>query len=711
MGSVPLPGQLKKRHKSFAGCWTCRARKVKCDESRPRCVQCRLKDLDCEGYAVRLRWMPLEAGSDASRDDDNQSQQGSDQPGMAIGRSQRSLIVYEDAQSHLSPLDLDDIFRQIDGFPVQKQRSSANTDHALFLTNFGVFLPCPGSNEASSPLPSSDEHQRILSQSLLDAWPPDDAQALDGTGPRGSELELNGSAILSPGHGQSLSPSTIATLQHGTATDYPAEHGEGDHLDGGASPGNIHGLWWTDDSSNAITYNPSPSYMPEVERFLMNHYVHRVVHLFCVTDYEKSPWKTIHLPRVLQSAGQLSLYGSTSKIRDALRNALLSISAFYLANDSNSRSCEKEAGTWANDAIKFKGRAIKLLKETVESSTPHSRPKYKELLATMLSMITINVMSGDTSTCGIHLDGAFRFMTHIRGSKTKYSSKAQSLHRIYFYLRVIYDSTAARHNSLDQQSSSCSPASPDSYFGTALSVGLLDRGDETDGQRGNSPLLCHVAAPRSTTVGEYEYVYGVPQDLLILLARTTDLIEQIDECRKSGSTPSHELAELCNELESDIMEWVPGYPFPSPQGDRGDGSRTTPSSEIIEKTTAAFHNALVIYFAQHIRLMRHSFLRSHIEIVLGSIEDIERIKADSGILSAPLYWPAFIAGSEAFDSKCQDRFRAWYAQVEAYRLASVRSGIGVLKQVWAEGPTPPHNRTTSQWRTAVRRTGACLMLS
>lgn len=159
-----------------------------------------------------------------------------------------------------------------------------------------------------------------------------------------------------------------------------------------ASPPSHHtpsrDLWWKD-TTNTIIHNPSPLPLPEHERFLLNHYVHRVVHLFCVISYEKSPWKTIHLPRVLQSAGQLSLHGSTSTVRMALRNALLSISAFYLANDCRSRGDGEER--WEGDAIMYRGRAIKLLKETVERSTPESRPKYKELLATMLSMITINV--------------------------------------------------------------------------------------------------------------------------------------------------------------------------------------------------------------------------------------------------------------------------------------------------------------------------------
>lgn len=156
------------------------------------------------------------------------------------------------------------------------------------------------------------------------------------------------------------------------------------------TPAHQSDLWWKDEG-NIIVHNPSPFDMPPVERFLLNHYVHRVVHLFCVIDYDKSPWKIIHIPRVLQSVGELTLYGSTSTIRNALRNALLSVSAFYLANDHDSRSCLPEAGAWTNDAIRFRGRAIRLLKQAIESSTPQSRPKYKEFLATMLSMITINV--------------------------------------------------------------------------------------------------------------------------------------------------------------------------------------------------------------------------------------------------------------------------------------------------------------------------------
>ncbi|KAF4967434.1 hypothetical protein FSARC_5007 [Fusarium sarcochroum] len=50
-------GQPRKpRSKSFSGCWTCRAKHVKCDEAKPSCNRCRRAGLECEGYGVRISW-------------------------------------------------------------------------------------------------------------------------------------------------------------------------------------------------------------------------------------------------------------------------------------------------------------------------------------------------------------------------------------------------------------------------------------------------------------------------------------------------------------------------------------------------------------------------------------------------------------------------------------------------------------------------------
>lgn len=160
------------------------------------------------------------------------------------------------------------------------------------------------------------------------------------------------------------------------------------HVNKDTEPSSSHG--W--EVSTKLFPCPPPSGLSSQERFLMHHYTNRVVYLFSVLDNPKSPWKTVHLPRALQSAGELAVQGSTSEIRNSLRNALLSISAFCLSNDHRIQAHHDESRKWAQAATCYRGKAIRHLKEAVNSGfSSESRPKYKECLATMLSMVTINV--------------------------------------------------------------------------------------------------------------------------------------------------------------------------------------------------------------------------------------------------------------------------------------------------------------------------------
>lgn len=47
---------ISHRHRSFKGCWTCKKRRIQCDEIRPACQKCSARGLTCEGYEIRLRW-------------------------------------------------------------------------------------------------------------------------------------------------------------------------------------------------------------------------------------------------------------------------------------------------------------------------------------------------------------------------------------------------------------------------------------------------------------------------------------------------------------------------------------------------------------------------------------------------------------------------------------------------------------------------------
>lgn len=49
-------GMSTPRQRSHDGCWTCKAKRRKCDRVRPACLACNQRGVACEGYGVRLRW-------------------------------------------------------------------------------------------------------------------------------------------------------------------------------------------------------------------------------------------------------------------------------------------------------------------------------------------------------------------------------------------------------------------------------------------------------------------------------------------------------------------------------------------------------------------------------------------------------------------------------------------------------------------------------
>lgn len=140
---------------------------------------------------------------------------------------------------------------------------------------------------------------------------------------------------------------------------------------------------------------PSRSRLSATAEFLLHQYCQRTMYLFCVVDHVKSPWKTIHVTKALQATGELTIRGSTSQIRESLISTLLAISSFFLANKNESQMQADQASTWRATASNYRIKAIELLRNAVESDfLGGSPPKYKEYLATTLSMITMNVSLG-----------------------------------------------------------------------------------------------------------------------------------------------------------------------------------------------------------------------------------------------------------------------------------------------------------------------------
>lgn len=42
------------------GCITCKSKRLKCDETKPTCQQCRKRSVPCGGYKKDFKWRPFE---------------------------------------------------------------------------------------------------------------------------------------------------------------------------------------------------------------------------------------------------------------------------------------------------------------------------------------------------------------------------------------------------------------------------------------------------------------------------------------------------------------------------------------------------------------------------------------------------------------------------------------------------------------------------
>lgn len=59
------PPKLRSKTKSRNGCVTCKLKRLKCDEQKPSCLNCRKKNIDCGGYATRYKWRLFNDGKDS----------------------------------------------------------------------------------------------------------------------------------------------------------------------------------------------------------------------------------------------------------------------------------------------------------------------------------------------------------------------------------------------------------------------------------------------------------------------------------------------------------------------------------------------------------------------------------------------------------------------------------------------------------------------
>lgn len=209
-----------------------------------------------------------------------------------------------------------------------------------------------------------------------------------------------------------------------------------------------------------------------------------------------------------------------------------------------------------------------------------------------------------------------------------------------------------------------------------------------------------------------EFIYGIPISLIALLRTATRAVEMSSQLRlgKLPSSISSEWEQRLFDIEAEILEWPMEQALSQSLSILRGSESSDASIGMIENTTKAFYNAIIIYFSQHVRLMHHRHLRPYVSNILDHLDAIEGIK-DSGYgFTGPIYWPFFIAASEAFDESLQRRFRIWFDRVKSYGFQAALTGNEIAQEVWDQ-EIMLNGRTTSRWRTVMQKRQAHLILT
>ncbi|KNG81737.1 hypothetical protein ANOM_009138 [Aspergillus nomiae NRRL 13137] len=366
----------KPRSKTFTGCWTCRSRRVKCDEQRPSCQRCRRSGRTCQGYGVRLGW--------------------TNSSGTV---TQRRLLRSTRATAELSPAAVKDILSDLDHSPgkVIAQRgpfsvfsvsvsedSSRNVrvhNHRESSTeSFNGVLPYPHDLSVS---PSPDAS--FMAQCRLFPEPP--------------KCVLNEDALVKIGQ---ITPNPSQTGRRRCAAD-------------------------TNDKIQArlvekahISSSLNPTSMSPLEIELIHHWVVFLSGNLLLIDLPDNPCRTVFMPLALKG---LNSSASESNMHRAVFHGLCAASAFslyHLRSESKYQSL----------AVQHDQQAIQHLRQNLR---PGSRLDETTLVA-VLTCIAAEAMSGRRGRWRAHVLGGLGMLENELDGEWLQSPTAARLLQSYLSL-------------------------------------------------------------------------------------------------------------------------------------------------------------------------------------------------------------------------------------------------------------------------------------
>lgn len=607
----------KRRTKTFTGCWTCRARHVKCDERRPLCLRCTNAKIDCEGYEVRLSWASTRSPvmrrhivtGDRHSNSESRTQHASASANIETIEQPEDVTTDFERTSHgsLAPLDHGfnststeriaqnsqgpaaheqrDFFFLSAGDPSQNSSAgdhlSGNTQHTSsdleedqINITYGPFIHEPSIGDTDQPtiwagvLPESGSNRR-QNRSHNDGY---EAQLLscdNQTAGNGDFGRIRHTPILSL-----PSPSSVSTGLELTRTHLqllPDSSQQRDILE-----------YWSVYLCDTILPVPGP----------------------------RNPLREVFMPIALQGAQSSS---KTSTAATALFHLICAVSAFQL---SRIKSNGDERQRLASLALAHHNSALAHLRRNLLSSQPH---EYIPVLAA-LNMCILNetITAGDPSW-RVHMQGACHWVRNVDPDFWSQSRSASILYQMFVGLAIL-----------------------------SLSPLVLD------GDRDAAESFIDFQHPRELYC--LDRVYGLPFSTLKAVSGLNKLQEDGLISPEGATTECTQTARKLDLLEMEMFLSVPDVSTLEDDRDQ---------KGLLFHLNYASYYASLIYFKRTIRKIPVAEVQSLVE---RGLEQLEAAISCTSRIFSPLIWSAAVPAFEAADPSLRKRFLKFISDL--YRKSS-----------------------------------------
>lgn len=451
-------------------------------------------------------------------------------------------------------------------------------------------------------------------------------------------------------------------------------------------------------------------------RYLLNYYVTEVADLMTVIPLTDNPWKTIYFPRALTAVGELAALGQTSPAKNALLNALLAVSAFNLQSKFPKNSDQMKY--YLHLGIRLRNQALLFVKRLLGSSSDSksieqclSTEKYKDVLCAVMTMISVDLVWGTMQDTNFYVRWCGRVIATKMANKTKLSSKARILHRVFSSLKLIQDLTCLDIGSIrDDESRNGYDVNGDNFAKIRDPVALKGRIDfivnGSLGSRNTSPLFVDkklINTKRDDENFATDALYGLPNLLILLFSQTVQLLRTKIHHQDQHQTPPPGFEAQATALSAKLLLWKLDWQLYNEGGE----TFALPMHEATFHHIMSFYHALTIYFKRLIDGIAPLEVQTAVEKTLGHLDAIQKLIARGEAVIIPLFWQGFIAGCEATLLHLQMGFKKWGADIAQY-LGSYWGARQIMLEVWRRKRM---NEARDDWVSVIQDWEMNLMLN